>query len=305
MKLINFKNWSHENKTVGEFDIYFIGVRGTLRSSPLQQSLSNNENVYSIAEDDSEAITEKETIKIDRVLLANNIDLFFEDYFKKYQDSNNVKIFVDVSSLSRKIISNITFLTFKYLKKGQLSLTYAYQLAKFKKPNLSTFINKEIKPVHHFFSGWPKDPTNPTSLIIGLGYERNQAEGAAEYFDSNVVWKLIPTSKEPEYLDEIRENNKYLIDANGNDSKNNVIYDLHDMSQTFGQLEILTTGLIENTNPVFLPFGPRILFALCLMLSVIHPECGVWCISENKMKSQFDEEPTEHLFGFTAIYSLE
>lgn len=187
-------------------------------------------------------------------------------------------VLIDISCMSRSAMAAVVHTLVSGTNSG-FQLTVVYSHAVFAPPRSSTGLNQEIEPVHDKFAGWPVSQSAPTSLIIGLGYEPSKAEGASEFLDPSEQWAFIPTSRIPQYLVALARNNANFIRRLEKINRT-VKYDLHEPSETFGLLELIVTDLLGRSNPVLLPFGPKIFFALCLLSGLIHPEVGIWHVRE-------------------------
>jgi hypothetical protein len=144
---------------------------------------------------------------------------------------------------------------------------------------------------------WPTHPAASTSLIVGLGYEREKAEGACEYFDPNETWVFVPQSPILAYDEAVMTNNNDLI-ARAHRQKREQLYQVNNPSQTFGQLASLVSAIAKRENPVLLPFGPKIFFALALVVAAIYPELGVWYVTGDSNSEGVDLHASDHLVGF-------
>lgn len=56
-------------------------------------------------------------------------------------------------------------------------------------------------------------------------------------------------------------------------------YRVDEPSQAFGQLAAMVTSILPRMNPVLLPFGPKIFFALSLLMAAVYREVGVWHVT--------------------------
>ncbi|MEN2673150.1 hypothetical protein [Herbaspirillum huttiense] len=205
------------------------------------------------------------------------------------KDNSFLSILIDITCFSRPALAEIFVALARWSASEKLTVTIGYSLAKFTTPAAESYPNEAIEPVHDYFSGWPSSHSNPTSLILGLGYERHKAEGASEYLDAGEQWGFIPTSQVQEFLPQVEENNAHLIERLK--SEGHVVrYDVHDSERTFGQLELVLSDLLRTTNPVLLPFGPKLFFSLCLVQGVLHPEVGIWHVTGESIEEAKDRK---------------
>lgn len=229
----------------------------------------------------------------------------FIEFFKKYEDSNfsQIKILVDISCMSRHLMSYIfAFLLFKR-KTNRLHVDVVYSLGKYFPPSNLSLVNEKIDIVHPLFSGWESVYNKGTSLVTGLGYEPDRAEGASEYFDPMEQWVFMPVSPIEDFYRDVEKNNSGYLKRLWAD--HHVIkYDLADPESTFGQLELVVSALLERSCPVLLPFGPKLFFYLALVQGYTHQELGVWQISEGINSENYLQEPSGFVIGCRCVFSL-
>lgn len=196
-------------------------------------------------------------------------------YLNNFEES--LVLVIDISCMPREYMAEILALI-SSAKIKEVELITLYALASFSPPSSESVINEAIEPVHQRFAGWSTPDSKPTSLILGLGYEPDRAEGASEFFEPSDQWVFVPRSPVTEFFDEVAQNNKALLFEVGN--RHVVEYSVLDPSLTFAQLEMVIGLLLDKTNPVLLPFGPKIFFFLCLIQCLQHPKIGVWHFSD-------------------------
>lgn len=202
----------------------------------------------------------------------------FKSYLSGFNDS--LTLVLDISCMPREYMAEILALI-SAIKVKEIELITLYALATFSPPSNESVINEAIEPVHQRFAGWSTPDSRPTSLILGLGYEPDRAEGASEFFEPSDQWVFVPRSPVTEFFDEVYLNNKALLLEVGN--RHVIEYDVLDPSLTFAQLEMVVGLLLDKTNPVLLPFGPKIFFFLCLIQCLQHPKIGVWHFSNRSV----------------------
>lgn len=218
-------------------------------------------------------------------------------FYSKKTSHGVFSILIDVSCLSRPAMAEIVFGLLSIDNIDKFRILFCYSLAQFTPPTNATAPNEAIEPVHNACSGWPSRQADPTSLISGLGYEPNKAEGASEYLDPSEHWGFIPESPVKEFLQELEKNNYSLI-RRLCESNRTVRYDLSKPSRTFGQLEIIISDLLTRSNPILLPFGPKLFFILCLLQSIRHPEVGVWHVTGESNEEPVDRCASDIEIGF-------
>jgi len=211
--------------------------------------------------------------------------------------SETIDVALDISCMPRQLMAEIVHALSEMTEIRKLKITFCYSLACFTSPTLEIVPNEAIEPVTPSFSGWPSEQSMPTSLITGIGYEPEKAEGASEYLDPTEQWGFIPLSPILEFLTEVEKNNISLITRLTNEGRV-IKYDLAEPSRTFGQLEIVISDLLRRTNPILLPFGPKIFFALCLLQSIRHPEVGVWHVTGESNEEPVDRAASGIEIGF-------
>lgn len=215
--------------------------------------------------------------------------------------SVRTNILIDIACMPREIMAEVLACLLSIGASRPICLRVVYTIAKYTLPPSDIRANESIEAVHSAFSGWSYADSKPTSLVLGLGYEPFKAEGASEYFEPYEQWVFIPESPVLEYLPKVLSNNEELISRNHIENKV-VRYRVDDPEFTFGQLEQVVSSLIVTTNPVLMPFGPKIFFFLCLIQSVSHPEVGVWQVTDNNLGVSTGGEASEYSFGIECVF---
>lgn len=189
-----------------------------------------------------------------------------------------VRVLVDVSCLPRPAIAQV-FASLKLIaEKRDVELVITYSLATYApSPAVWAIPNISICPVHPAFSGWTAEgPGAPLDIVVGLGYERGKAVGAVEYLEPRNRWVFVPESPETAYLDEVRRHNKILMD---NRKERIAHYNVLDPLDCYFSLRSLTEGVARSARPVLLPFGPKIFFAVSLLVAMAIEEAAIWHVS--------------------------
>ncbi|VVO77141.1 hypothetical protein PS870_01601 [Pseudomonas fluorescens] len=218
-------------------------------------------------------------------------------------EDRKVCILIDISCMPRHVMAEVMSNLFSVLSSCNVRLRVNYTIASYSLPPADISANESIEAVHSDFSGWSYADSKPTSLILGLGYEPFKAEGASEFFEPYDQWVFVPESPVVEYLPMVIKNNDELLSRSSVESKT-IYYKVDDPESTFGQLEQVVSLLAQTTNPVLMPFGPKILFFLCLIQSHCHPEVGVWCVTGNHPEEVGSSFASDYSCGIDCVFSL-
>ncbi|MCK3851905.1 hypothetical protein [Pseudomonas sp. W2Jun17] len=218
-------------------------------------------------------------------------------------DGKCVNVLLDISCMPRDVMSHLLSSILSFFSGCIVKIRIKYTIASYSLPPNDIGANAGIEAVHSDFSGWSHADSKPTSLVLGLGYEPFKAEGASEFFEPYDQWVFVPESPVTDYLPKVIENNQQLI--NRSEAENRTIYyKVDDPEMTFGQLEQVVSLLSKTTNPVLMPFGPKILFFLCLIQSLCHPEVGVWYVTGNHPEEIVNNFASEHSCGFECVFAV-
>lgn len=276
------------------------------------ESLSDQQNLLISAYDPSDRASlllnsikkEKfdEIIFIDESLIKSrpsehSIDI--RSALKKFQDlstnfdGEEFRVTVDISCLSRSAISEIFSAVKILLSSKRVRLTIGYSLARFEKPSERQYpINQKIAPIHPSFSGWSLDPSAPVDMIVGLGYENGKAIGAVEYLEPRKKWVFMPTSPELKFSKAVRMHNKNLLDSCPLDSV--VSYEVLNPIDNYFKLMSLLNRLTLDSKPILLPFGPKIFFAVCLLIGIVFEDVAIWDVHDNSDVTTNLKRPSDH-----------
>jgi hypothetical protein len=211
-------------------------------------------------------------------------------------------VLIDVSCMSRPAMAQVFAAISDSAKPKGLSVTVTYSIAEYTSPPTHLPPNEDISPVSEAFAGWPSYPGAVTTLILGVGYEQDKAQGALEYFDPSDYWLFVPRSPIHEYDLAVLQNNENLV-ASAQRQQRLYDYSVMDPSHTFGVLASVVSGMIGRANPVILPFGPKIFFALSLLVASIYKELGVWHVTGELMASAPDYCASAHSVAFQVEFA--
>ena len=217
------------------------------------------------------------------------------------ESRKHIKLVLDISCMPRTFMAYLLSMVAE-CQDVVVEVIALYALAEFSPPSIEPVINEAIEPIHKRFAGWSSPDTKPTSLILGLGYEPDRAEGASEYFEPSDQWIFVPKSPVSEFFDKVSHNNQDLLLETS--QRRLIEYDVLNPALTYGQLEMVVGSLIDKTNPVMLPFGPKIFFFLCLVQCLNHPSLGVWHFSnKNDLFFSPDVQASDKITGVRCVFS--
>lgn len=206
-------------------------------------------------------------------------------------------LFVDVSCLSRQQLGEIMAAVKDIAQERTVHLELAYSLGRFVPPPdpRPTSIWR-IAPVNAAYSGWTSAPSKPVDVVLGLGYEKGKALGAVEYLEPRSTWIFVPHSPEGRYLSKVREHNKELLRR---DPSKQFHYQVLQPVDTYFTLLSLVTGIARDSRPILLPFGPKLYFALTLLVASVVDEASVWFVDGDDPPAPVATVPADDAIVFS------
>lgn len=207
------------------------------------------------------------------------------------------RIAIDISCMSRPTMAAAFQAVLESAEQRPVWLDVLYVVAEFTSPPDFLPPNEDIRPINDWFAGWPTNATASTSLVVGLGYERDKASGASEYFDAGETWVFVPQSAIGAYEEAVIGNNADLLArAKRRDHVTN--YRVECPTEAFGLLAGAVSRIVPKMNPVLLPFGPKVFFALSLLVAAIYREAGVWHVTGDSKLPDTPHQPSPHVSAF-------
>lgn len=210
------------------------------------------------------------------------------------RERSEYRVFVDVSAFPRRMLAALLDAIRDAVADGfPVRLTLGYRLALFTKPRDGEAPpNRRVAPAHSSVAGWPRLPGLPVHLIVGLGYERGKALGAVEYIQPAHLSLFSPESPEPRFAKQVSDRNRELLD--GSPAEAVYSYQVLDPAAQFAQLSSMLAPMLIDAKPVLLPFGPKVFFAICVLLSFNFSEVAVWHVSGEEDEEITLVRPSEH-----------
>lgn len=219
------------------------------------------------------------------------------------QDDRTLRVFVDVSCLSRTSMGRIFSALKEAAQVATVKLSVGYCLARYSPPpERRNPANRKVSPVHPTFSGWTAGPYRPVDVIVALGYEKGKALGAVEYLEPSRRWIFVPNSPETKFLRAVKAYNRELTSG---DVGVPIDYEVLRPRDAYFSLLSLVVGLLSEARPVLLPFGPRIFFAISLLVAMAVEEAAIWHVDGDDDNSVDIQQPTGHAVIMSCLISSQ
>lgn len=207
------------------------------------------------------------------------------------------KIAIDISCMSRPTMAAAFQAVLEASEHNAIFMDVLYVVAEYTPPPKLLPPNEDICPINDWFAGWPTNATASTSLVVGLGYERDKASGACEYFDAGETWVFVPQSSIGDYQTAVENNNEDLL-ARARRRDHMATYRVEHPTETFGLLAGTVSRVAPKMNPVLLPFGPKIFFAISLLVAAVYREAGVWHVTGDSDLPDVSHAPSAYAPAF-------
>lgn len=238
---------------------------------------------FEICEWDDDDFVEATKARLEKHLLDQSIS---------FPDKKDISVCLDISSFSRIRLASLVDLIIDIAENNPILLHVIYSIASFTPPDRDDVPIRTAAPVTENYAGWSKKLDLPTVAVVGLGYEHGKALGAVEYLQADEIWVFDPHSPILEYREALDSANASLIEAVPNSKK--IDYDVMNAHDLFVRLESLVYGLIQESRPVVLPFGPKIFTLVSLLVARLHPQLAVWRVSGGEPDEPTDRKPSEN-----------
>lgn len=288
---------------VVEFDLMIYSIGYEARSRYVAQRYAPHcENVFGFIFPDCHELSFDENLDFARengVVTFNDehaLEKTLRDTYPDRDHFSGAKILVDVSSMSRTVVSAIVsrLLDSEYFDGAEIAFVYA--VANFTEPSSFDFDFLNFEPIGEF-SGWTSAPEKPVAMVLGLGYEADHALGAVEYLDPSATFCFFPKGSDGRFADAVEKANEPLLSQLK--PSRVVRYPVSDPLHTFSLLSSILQSMLANARFVLVPMGPKIFVALCLVCQrVFGEEVSVWRASGHSQSALKDVDAEGPLTGF-------
>jgi hypothetical protein len=199
-----------------------------------------------------------------------------------------MKIFVDISSMSREMIANVALGLQGGRLHTNLEVTAAYAPSDFVGPYLPAPI-RIANPIKPQLAGWSSQPERPLGAIFGLGCEPGLALGALQFLEPKKAWIFAPKGIDPKFDTAMRSANAHIDEIF---DVTNFLYDITYPTRTRGRFEALLNAVDTGFRVIAVPFGPK-LFAWLTISTVVFLQrstVGVWAFSSKEHAQLVDRD---------------
>lgn len=206
-----------------------------------------------------------------------------------------VRMIVDITVLSRSRLSAILYRVIDLLPKGS-KITVTYQLSDFVPAPEGLSPIKKVGEVIPELVGDVGDLTLPTTVIVGLGYEKGKALGLVNLIDAEYYYLCIPKGLDHRFDESVESNNSSLIESTP--IKHKIYYNVDLPYNTYLDLRDLLLSVSSFSNPMLVPLGPKILAAICLVLAKEVGDIPVWRVSSEHSETPVNRKPCGKTIDF-------
>lgn len=258
----------------------------------------DNHQVLSFAENLKQA-----SLRQDTLISTSNVGAEFSKVVAEQRNaignsnsSKRVIIGVDVSSMTRRLMAVVLSLLYASVDSKHFTLTILYSTGEYLSPppEGASFIDFSPAPG---CEGWTKFPERPLSVLLGLGYEADQAIGAIEYLDPSGIWAFIPIGRDPKFLADVKNANAALWPLL--DHSHQMEYAIDEPYLAFSELRGLVASLSRRSRVVIVPGGPKLFSALSILAKFeVGDEVSIWRASTHEFNEPRDVAPSGPIVRF-------
>ncbi len=207
---------------------------------------------------------------------------------------------VDISSMTRAWYAGLlTFLNDSPAQELGIDVTFTYVPGHFSAPPQESAPLVAVDFLRGFCG--VEDPSKPSALVIGLGYEQGRASAVVDMQDPDLtfVWIASPGADE-RYIASVKANNEGLLKQL---TSNHIIhYPLHSLEQTTARLESLCVGLQSTHRVEIAPLGPKPFSLAALLVACAVPGVAVWRATAGVSGDVIDRLPSEEFSGLLVSF---
>jgi hypothetical protein len=293
-----------KNAEINSFDVGFFGLGYESRApySLLSSSKHFDKKYvfgYNSYTEEFSYPKNKKVFQENECLIHEGDDNSTIESFKRIIEDITVRVdvFVDITVMSRHRLATLILMLLRGLTQGS-SITISYTPSKYIKPDQETSPIRLVGDITMDLGNYLGDLSLPTSLILGLGYEKDKALGVCNYLDVHNTFLFIPVSDEERFEKSVRTNNNILIQSL--QPEKTFTYKVESPYTTYLDLKSLLLSLIDNSRPLLVALGPKILSAVSVIIGhELHPRVPVWRVSSEHHEKPKDRPSSGKIIDFT------
>lgn len=206
---------------------------------------------------------------------------------------------LDVSSLSRKIMSFVLRHLHERANAGAIDLRLIYVEGGFQPPPQVSPPYLDLAPIDGL-EGWSLYPERPLSVVVGVGYEPDLASAAIEYLDPSGTWVFVAEGRDKRYREAAMAANASLLHVV--DAERILDYGPERPHRLFAQLLSLVETLANRSRVVVVTGGPKVFWAIAMLVKLqVGDEVAVWRVSSHDHADVRDTIPAGHFVEFNYV----
>ncbi len=210
--------------------------------------------------------------------LLNQLNSWFETSAvrRSISEADPLRVAIDISSMTRTRIATVVQYCYHQKLDVPMIIDILYAPASYRPSETPLTSWVQAAPVTTHFAGWDPDTAKPLLTVVGLGYEQNAAEGVIDYLTPDESVVLLPVGRDPDYRRDVDQVNADQIAK----ARIKLDYSVEDPYRLILELERLVLARIDHSRILFVPLGPKIFAAACMVVAErLHPLVSVWRFS--------------------------
>ena len=213
-------------------------------------------------------------------------------------NSGPLVVGLDISSMQKELISSILSQLFLLSNSHDISLKIIYSSGEYKPPPKQSGVYTDFHPISGL-EGWTIYPENPLTVVLGLGYEQDQAAGVLEYFDPSGAWAFLPMGDDDRFLESVKESNESLWNFELLKDHCFLNYKVDQPGLLFSEVRGLIDALRRRSRVAIVPAGPKIYSAVAILVALeLESEVSLWRASSHDHVEISDTMPSGKIIQF-------
>lgn len=217
------------------------------------------------------------------------------------QSDEPVRVFVDVSAMSREMIANVFLALNNAFCSSQLIISTVYAPSRFAEaPTFAPIVKSE--PITRALSGWSARPDQPLGLIVGLGCEEGLALGALQFLEPDKAWLFVPFGVDEQFNLASEKANRGIEEIF---DTTRFAYEIQRPTVLRAKFEALLKSVDSDYRVIAIPFGPKLFAWACVSTLVFNQrhDIGIWAFSSQDRGHPADREAEGPIIWHTMLVS--